>query len=178
VKEQVEQIELLNQRLTDEYGLDTSTGQPIFRIVWANDQLEKRLVTETDLGVQLMYPEVLEMKKYSYLKDVYVLERLVEIDERELPGIKLSYEPLWVYKDAANNPLPPIWDATKFIVDTLYAALGRKSLRKYVEDTSQEAKDARIDKIQEELFGNETEVTDALTYREGIVVPSSKTRES
>lgn len=171
MKEQVEQIELLNQRLTDEYGLDTSTGQPIFRIVWANDQLEKRLVTETDLGVQLMYPEVLEMKKYSYLKDVYVLERLVEIDERELPGIKLSYEPLWVYRDAAGNPLPPIWDATKFVVDTLYAALGRKSLRKYVEDTSQEAKDARIDKIQEELFGNESEVSDALTYREGIVVP-------
>ena len=49
----------------------------MFRIVWANDETEKRLVSESDLGYQLLYPVVQEVKKYPYLKDLYVLERLV-----------------------------------------------------------------------------------------------------
>ena len=84
----------------------------------------------------------------------------------------MSYEPVWVYRDANDNPLPPIWIATKMVVDVLYAALGKKSLAKYVEDVSPEAQEERIQKLSEELFGNETETADALAYREAIVVPN------
>ena len=104
---------------------------------------------------------------------MYILERLViipDMNAHELPTEKLSYEPIWVYRDVQDNPLPPLWDVTKIIVDTLYAALGKKSLRNYVENPD-ENKEKRIKKIQEELFGNETDVSDALTYKSGIVVP-------
>jgi len=92
---------------------------------------------------------------------------------QELAGAKQSYEPIWTYRDAQNNALPPIWTATKVVVDILYAALGKKSLRKYIEDTSPEAKELRIDKLQQELFGNESETGDALAYKQAIVVPQT-----
>ena len=180
----MESIETLNQRLIDYYGLDSSTGRPMFRIVWANDELEKRLVDSLDSGIELLYPAVREVKKYPYLKDLYVLERLVvvpDINQRELPTSKMSYEPLWAYYDEHKMPLPPIWEATRFIVDTLYAALGKTSLAKYVDsekNTTPEGREQRISELQGELFGNETDTGDALAYKEGIVVPTTYKKES
>lgn len=176
----MESIESLNQRLIDHFGIDTAANLPVFRIVWANDQVEKRLTDTLDSGIQLLYPVVREVKKYSYLKDLYVLEHLVivpEFQRAELADVKLSYEPIWAYKDEHGNPLPPIWEATKFIVDSLYAAMGRKSLRKYIDPDSLEgAAEARVDRIHQELFGNETDTTDALRYKEGVVVPTNYTK--
>ena len=180
----MEQIDVLNQRLINHFGIDSDTGRPIFRIVWANDEIEKRLIDELDNGIHLLYSQVMEVKKYPYLKDLYVLERLVvvpDINKHELPTSKMSYEPLWAYRDEKGNPLPPLWEPTKFVIDTLYAALGKKSLVKYVDDeknTTPEGKEQRISELQGELFGNETETADALAYGEGIVVPSNYQKES
>jgi len=173
----MEPITSLNQQLVDHFGLDTASSQPIFRIVWAADQVEKRMMDTLDNGIQLLTPVVREVRKYNYIHDAFVLERLVVVPDfqiKELAGVKLSYEPLWVYVDAGGNPLPPKWEPTKLIVDTLYAALGHSSLRKYNDpDVGIEAKDARITALHDELFGNETEVGDALRYKEGVVVPNS-----
>lgn len=179
----MEKIETINQRLIDHYGIDSNTGKPIFRVVWSDDQLEKRLVDGVN-GIQFAYPVVMEVKKYPYLPHLYVLERLVlipDFQQHELPVSKMSYEPIWAYRDEDGNPIPPIWQPTKFIVDTLYAALGKKSLAKYVDsekNTTPEGLDQRIVELQEELFGNETEVGDALAYKEGIVVPRNYEKES
>lgn len=175
----MESIETLNRRLVDEFGADSDTNQPMFRIVWANDQLEKRLTEYTEKGTALLYPIVMEMKKYPYLKDTYVLEQLVVVPEmnmKELPASKLSYEPIWAYRDGDDNPLPPIWPATKFVIDTLYAAMGKKGLAKYVDsekNTTPEGRELRISELAQELFGNETETGDAMKYGEAIVVPNS-----
>ncbi len=171
----METIETLNQRLADYYGVDTSTNQPLFRIVWSEDQFEMRKTDRLDSGIQLLYPVVRQCRKYNYIKDTYILERLSVVPEfqrEELADLKLSYEPLFAYRHENGTPLPPIWTATKFVIDTVYAAMGKQSLRKYLEDNSPEAVDERINKLQQELFGNETEVGDALRYREGVVVPS------
>lgn len=178
----MESIETLNRRLEEIYGKDSDTSHPIFRIVWANDEVEKRLVGQLDNGVQLLFPEVREVKKYPYLMNFYVLERLVivpDISKAELPVTK-SYEPLWAYRDGNDNPLPPIWSATEFIIDTLYAALGKSSLRKYVDsekNTTPEGREQRITELQQELFPDDTETGDALHYKEGIVVPNNYKKE-
>lgn len=180
----MEKIETLNQRLEDFYGRDSDTGKPIFRIVWANAETEKRMMDDTDTGVKLLYPAIREVRKYPYLKDLYVLERLVVVPEMnlvELPATKLSYEPLWAFRDLNERFIYPSWDAAKFIVDTLYAALGKSSLKKYVEDeknTTKEGREERIKDLQGELFGNETDAGDALRYREGVVVPTNYTKEN
>lgn len=155
----------------------------MFRIVWSEEQFEKRRVAYLDSGIQLLYPVVREVKKYPYLRNLYVLERLVvvpEINQDELPTNKLSYEPIWAYRGENAEPLMPAWTPTKFIIDTLYAALGKKSMRKYVEseeNTTPEGLDSRITKLCEELFGNETETGDAMAYGEAIVVPTSYEKE-
>ena len=173
----MESVDTLNQRLIDHFGIDSDTGLPSFRIVWTNDQFEKRLVHHLDSGIELLYPIVRIVRKYPFFKNFWVLERLVvipEINQSDLPEAKMSYEPIWVFRDINNKPLPPVWDASKIVIDVLYAALGKKSMRKYIEEDNAEE---RISKIQEELFGNETETSDALTYKEGIVVPSVYNRK-
>jgi len=181
----MERVEVLNARLVDHFGVDTVTGQPMFRIVWSNDQLEKRKVEFTDEGLQLLHPEVREVKKYSYIKDRYVLERLVivpEVNAEDLPTSKLSYEPLWVYQTSYGEALPPVWEPTKFVIDTVYAAMGKRGLRKYVdseENTTPEGRTQRVDKIQEELFGDESGLMGKTfpSVGEGIVVPQNYARE-
>lgn len=163
----METVEAINKRLTEYFG-SAWNGNPIWRVVWSDDQLEKRRMQFSETGLQLLYPEVREVKKYSYIQAKYVLERLVEVPEvsqQELP-VLISYEPIWVFEDKNHNALPPIWEAAKFVVDTVYAAIGKKSLANYVE--SKEDDETRIRKMQEDLFGNETDVSDALAYGNGV----------
>lgn len=172
----METVETLNRRLKDQFGIDTATSQPLFRIVWAPNELENRMVDTLDSGIVLLSPVIRQCKKYSYIHDAHVLERLCEVPEfqqKEL-GVKISYEPLWVYRDKDGNPLPPKWEPTKLIVDTLYAVMGHKSLRKYIDpDVAEGAQEERVTRIHQELFGNETETGDALRYKEGVTVPSN-----
>jgi hypothetical protein len=173
----------INSQLRSRYGISTDDKQPIFRIVWSNDQLEKRKSKFTPNGIELLFPEIQEFKKYEIIGvvDKWVLERLVlvpEIQQDEL-GVKVSYEPIWVFQDKDGNPLPPFLDACLLVVNTLYAALGKKSLRPYIdEEGTAEAKEARIDKLSEELFGNETSTGDALAHKSGVSLTGPTFKES
>lgn len=167
----METLKSLNERLIDYYGMAWN-GMPIYRIIWSDDQFEKRLTECDDKGVQLLFPEVRELPKYShYIKSKYILERLVELNEQaqiELK-VKINYEPLWVYTDKDNNALPPKWEVTQFVINTVNAAMGKDNLAKYIDPgDSPEMKQERISKIEEEMFGNETDVTDAMAYGSGV----------
>lgn len=161
-----EKIETINQFLKDTYGIDTDDSLPIFRVVWSEDQYEKREMKFTNSGIELLHPEVREVRKYSYLKDVYVLERRVLVPEesqKELVGLQKSYEPLWNFKTEDDTPIRPTIAGCQFVINTVLAAQGKSSLHKYKHPmdglTAQEAYELnrqRIDKIQEELFGDES----------------------
>jgi len=171
-----ESIEALNKRLVEHFGIDTISADPIYRIVWSNFQHEKRLTQYTSTGVALLYPEVREMPKYQYIDSKYILERLTvvpAVNQDELTT-KISYEPIYVYEDRKGNYLPPLWQVTKLVIDALNAAMGQGTLRHYTnpEDTSEGAmleKVRRVKEIEEGLFGNETDITDALYSRSGVV---------
>ena len=174
----VESIERINDWLRREYGIETTSDRPIYRVVWANDQLEKRLMHYTDSGIELLHPEVREVPKYQSFRDTYVLERLSYIDapnHEEMTVSVISYEPLWSFVDNRLNPLPPRIDVCKIIIDTVHMAIysDKSGFAKY-KDTNEEVlkeQQASLESIQQELFGNETNVTDALAYKEGVVVP-------
>lgn len=162
--ELTEPIESINRQLVDIFGLDTESGLPIFRIAATWDQFEKRLCSYSPEGFQLLYPQVREVYKYAQndpdYRDKYVLERLVVVpamQTEEIPTSIKSYEPLYFFADRNNNPLPPKFEICKFMIDTLYAALGKKSLAKYVdEDITPEAKQERINRLMEQLYGDES----------------------
>src|SRR5215510_8856820 len=129
-----ENLETVNDYLACNWGIDTEDKQPIYRVVWAPDQYEKRLMDHTDSGIQLLHPEVREVPKYSYLPAAFLLERraLVPADQKnELAGIHKSYEPLWCFVDHFGNPVRPTIQACSFIIDCVNAAMGKSSLAKY-----------------------------------------------
>ena len=161
--ELTEPIESINSQLVDLFGIDTITGKPLFRIVWSEDQFEKRLTSFTDNGLALLYPEVRLLPKYrQWIQNKYVLERLCvvpEINQDEIPTDKLSYEPIWVFEKKDGVAIPPTLWASKFVIDSLYAAIGKKSLRKYIDDEAKnpdEHKEKRLKEYEEQLFGDES----------------------
>jgi hypothetical protein len=180
MKELSERVETINNQLAEHFG-KTDAGNPIFRVVWSEDQYEKRLMDTTDEGIVLLHPEVREVPKYrQWIPEKYVLERLVAIPEmntKDLPTAKVSYEPIWIFETQKGAYLPPRFDVAKFVVDGLYAALGKKGMRKYVDEEEknpQEVRDKRIKKMHDELFGDETQIGDALAYGEGVSLSGPK----
>jgi hypothetical protein len=167
-------IKFLNRKLKDEYG--TTEDFANYRVVWSDDQFEKRKTGFTSEGLQLLTPVVRELPKYrQWVKDKYILERLTvvpELIETDLVE-KLSYEPVWVFEDTMGNALRPVWGAIKFILDAVTQNTEHSGYTKYAEKPeSIEEKHERIKELQLELFGNETDLGDALAHREGIVVPN------
>lgn len=160
--ELAESIETINQFLIDQFGIDTATGDPIWRVVWSNDQIEKRAINTTEDGIILFAPIIKECPKYPWIRDLYVLERLCivpEFQQKELAWAKTSYEPIWPFKGKDEKYVPPTIWGCKFIIDTVYAAMGKKSLAKYIDEEAKnpiEHHEMRINKLQEELFGDES----------------------
>ena len=179
-----ENIETVNQFLRDTFGIDTDDSLPIFRVVWADDQTEKRENRYTDSGIELLEPEVREMPKYPWIEHTYVLERRVLVPDtnlKELAGVKKSYEPIWAFYDAEGNPVPPTVQGCKFVVDVLYAGLGKTGMAKYKDPEAgltpqelYEKRQAEINIIEEELFGNESGLKQAtLDCGSAIIVPEA-----
>jgi len=175
----------INNLLKEHFGM-ADDRRPIWRIVWSDDQFEKRLMDVTDSGIHLLFPEVREVPRYNYIPHKYVLEQLVAVpfvNQHELPEVKVSYEPLWVFEDKYGNPLPPKFEACKLVIDTIHAAKQMGSLKKYTDPEADgnnglEAKAVRLAEIHGELFGNDTAVTDALHSKTGVVNPYSSIKES
>lgn len=162
------EVKRINKQLREHFGTEI-TGQSIWRVVWTDDQYEKRKTDVTVEGLQLLYPEVIEMPKYSYLPHKWILEQLVvvpEVNRDELADAKLSYEPIFPFQTDSGEALPPSFEASKFVIDTINAAKGKKSLAKYKENPDEDK--IRQAKLKEELFGNENDITDALAYGEGV----------
>lgn len=171
----MESIETINQRLLDYYGRFEFTDRPNYRVVWSTNQSEKRWTEYTREGFLLPYREVRELPKYRQTyPDRWILEKCLPVYpfmETDLVE-DYSYEPLWVFQDVNGNQLPVIWQGIELILESIKEAMnGPKGQRKYSSPDTQEAEEKRIQKIKDELFGNETDITDALRMKEGIVVP-------
>lgn len=180
-----ESLETINSSLRDQFGIDTETKQPIFRVVWSEDQFEKRQTNHTDEGFELLTPRVALLPKYrQWIKERYVLERLVVVPPQnveELAGVQISYEPLWIFETQSGVYLPPKLEIAQMVVDTLYASLGKQSMKaKYVDPriANPDHQKEKLDKLQAEMFGNETLTTDALAYREGVSLSGPKLADS
>lgn len=184
--ELAQDIESINKQLKELFGVDTVTGDVIWRVVWSEDQFEKRYGTYDDFvpGTKIFLrtvTETREVPKYrQWIHEKYVLERLVAVPEVnliDLPTTKMSYEPLWVFEDKNGNYLPPKIEACQFIINTVYAAqYGTKNLKKYHDpESSQEAeletRRKRIDGIIDELFGEQSSLQGTTKTGESIIVP-------
>jgi hypothetical protein len=174
----IENLDILNRKLADVYG--KTEDKPNYRIVWSDDQLEKRVTDRTNEGFLLLHPEVREMPKYKqWIHDKYVLETLVIVPKQTDLIEPLSYEPLWVFQSSMGVALAPNWLACKKIIETVNENIrGAGNYRKYkdpeeglTEAQLREKREAELNELTEALFPNENDTTDALHYKEGISVP-------
>lgn len=168
----MEKIETINQYLADNFGIDTATTQPIYRVVLADDQFEMRLSSYTDTGILMLNPEARLLPKYPWCKGFYVLEQLTitpEVNLKELCGVKVAYNILHKFMGADELPVPPAIWACKFIIDTIRAALGKQSLASYIEKPEcisnmnefYESKKEELNRIADELYGDESSLQGA-----------------
>jgi hypothetical protein len=174
----MESVETINQRLIDCFGL--YYDRPAWRLVFSEDQLEKRLGTFNDYTPEgfliRSVTEIREVPKYrQWIHQKWVLERLIEVPQFQQAEIlvPLSYEPIWVFEDNKGNPLDPIWLAIEFIIQHIHGVQGKKQVPMKDPEADYET---RIENLQRFLFGNESEVADALAYKEGIVNPYEGTK--
>jgi flagellar basal body rod protein FlgC len=180
--ELTEPIESINRQLADLFGRDTVTGLPIWRVVWSEDQYEKQWDEHLqEDGVSKRW-EVKEVKKYDYITEKYVLEQLVlvpDIQQEQVLGKKISYEPMYPFENNEGEYVAPRIDMCQLVINSVNAARGKQYYRKYVDELTKnpiEAVKKRVDALYRDLWGNETDVTDALAYKEGIVVPTNYTK--
>lgn len=124
-------IHLINQRLRDIYGKDF-LDQPIYKVVWSADEIEKRFSTFEDYvpGTNILLrrsTEVREVKKYTYLEPQYVLEKLFVnhhnkeiLDNKTLSPQNCTYEPVWAFGVEKNGrPKVVVWRAIELILLSL-----------------------------------------------------------
>lgn len=188
-----ERVESINRQLIDLYGIDTITGQPMWRVMWSNDQYEYRHGTYDDYTPAGIYLKTVTETRYvpkykQWIPNKYVLEKLVvipEVSSGDLPATRLSYEPMYPFETNSGQYLPPRLDACQFVIETVLSAQGKSSLAKYKDPANgltgedyAEMKSKELDTLQKELFGNETDVGDAIAHNEAIIVPRNYKREN
>src|SRR6188768_947740 len=111
------ELERINTKLKDEYG--STENFPNFRVVWSEDQLEKKLCYYTASGMQLLTPEIREVPKYrQWIHSKYLLEGLKIVPDFQAKEIssKLSYEPIWQFEREGEAVLP-IWAAVHHLLE-------------------------------------------------------------
>jgi len=180
-----EPVESINRQLREQFGIDTVTGLPIWRIVWSEDQYEWRHGTYNDITPGGIYIQTVTESRYvpkyrQWIPEKFVLERLVvtpESNEKELNGAKTSYEPIFPFENGKGEALPPRFDVAKLVIDTIYAAqFGTHNLKKYVDDEatqemSEHNKMRRVDEMVEYLWGDSSGLAGTTITGESVIVP-------
>ena len=154
-------------------------NHPRLRVVYANDEMEKKVVTHTPEGLQLLYPEVRETKKYwKWAENKYVLEGFCDTPEGSGFLEKYSYEPIFTFEDALDRPLYPDWRVIRTVIETVRHNI-EHGVAKYIDpllepETAKDEQAKSINKIYEEYYGNESDITDSLMLGSGVSLSGLK----
>jgi hypothetical protein len=167
------EVHRINDLLMHRYGRSLD-GKPNFRIIWSDDLTENRYGTVqkiTKAGIYLGEETGLhELPKYSYIKERYILEKLMWSDNPELYE-KFSYEPIWVFQDKDSNFLFPIWKAVEKLVHTLLYA--EKTKETFTEEDEQREIE-KDQKICRDIVDDECSFLHMqMKHGEAIIVPSN-----
>jgi len=118
----------INEKLFRLYGREQLTDKVKYRLVRSEEQTEKRygnydLYTQEG-GIYLGNRTGLqEIKKYWYMKACWLLERVEANKNRDdLIHEKYTYEPIFPFLDAKDNPLPLEWKPIEFMINRMEKA--------------------------------------------------------
>jgi hypothetical protein len=149
-------IEYYNEKLVLLFGKNPIVNQPKYRLVRSELQTEKRYgsydVLTQDTGIWLGVKQgLVEIKKYWYMKDCWLLERVEpNTNRKDILYDKYTYEPLYPFLDKDDNPLPVNWRLLEFMISKLEFA--EKKAFKTEEDHRQEEEKSQKEE-SEKVFG-------------------------
>ena len=117
----------INERLKQLYGKFVDTENPRYRVVFSDDEIEKRHGTfnvTTEGGVFLREETgIREVPKYEWLQGQWVLERLLPNMHKEVYEGEYTYEPLYAFPPG----LPIKWEAIHFVCQIAEGAIKNES---------------------------------------------------
>ena len=139
------------------------TEQQLFRLVWSDEQREKRWGTFVHFdmhGNKIGETQKLEeCLKYSCIKERWILEQWFPPEvtiNPELPESHLgSYEPVYVFEDNSGRSLPLRLDAVQFVVKCAMKPKRSELQRKIDDKNAHEEKDNKIFKADLDLLQDE-----------------------
>lgn len=112
----------VNDYLKKKFG-ENFAGKQTWRLVWSPEQIEWRKGLFNDYYGSILirsFTGTREVKKYTYLRDRWVLERWFPPEVAFNPEIPEScfgnYEPIYVFEDAKGEPLEPSFKSLDFII--------------------------------------------------------------
>ena len=106
-------------------------GDPNFRVVFSDEQTERRKVTSKNPSKILLLfdtEEIKEVKKYPWIKRKWILERWSSGEtHKDLQNFKSGiYICIYIFQDKNNNYLPPLLKVTEIIVNRLLNPISRR----------------------------------------------------
>ena len=144
----------INHRLLHLYGRCPITNKPKYRVIWGPEQTEKRYgsydILTQETGIWLGVKQgLVEIKKYWYLADCWILERVEpNINRQDTFYDKFTYEPIFTFLDKDDNPLPLNWRAIYYMVGKLEKATRKVMLteadHKEIEEKKQKAEEEKV----------------------------------
>jgi len=136
--------------------------QPLFRLVWSDDEYELRKGTFGRFygGEKISEYEAVEYRpKYSWLKERWVLEQWFGPQVtymKELPESKSgSYEPIYVFESHAGSPLPLNLEVVAFIVKNALKPKTSEQLKKSIAKEQAEAKTKQAEQADWDMLNDE-----------------------
>lgn len=168
----------INDWLREKYGY-FDVLLPKYRVVWSDDQTEKRhgIFEDYYSGIFVrQVEETREVRKYPYIHERYVLERCFGVPEQnEELTTKTTYEPIWTFQGKRGEFLLPIVDACWWIIEGIHSAENKAAGVKYKDPrddykNADDIKRERVKKIYEALYGEITPIVDALDYGYGVAL--------
>jgi len=152
-------------------------GQPLYRVVWSDYQLEKRKGVFRDfLGKVFLreYVGVREVPKYNYLKERWILERWLPPSiawSPELPDSSQgSYEPIYVFQDKFGNFLQANLKVAQLIVDRAETPTHVTPEERMAEKDEIDEKEVQfyMDYLDTSVIQNALHMKDGVGYGQGI----------
>lgn len=174
-----EAVAEINKKLKEYYGTDDE-GRPIYRVVFSDTQVEKRFGTFTESYGSIFLREVKglqEVKKYNYIQQRWVLEKLMFAMTDEVIGLDLNnrcYEPIYVFQDKFGRALPVVWWACEMVVKRMLGVAGgdvykeTEADQELKESAAYEKERAYMEDVIADIQGGDVAVK--LGAREAIVV--------
>lgn len=148
----MEEVKRINKRLVELYGLSLY-NKPNYRLAWSEDLIEKRFkdehikYSESGLWLGIERNKVHELKKYEYIRDRWILEWYVPVQQAMNNEIKVGdgYECLFVFHKAKTQEyLKPAWFAVEYIIKRHQYILSRENPERRTEEMDQRDDDALL----------------------------------